>query len=146
VVFSGGLIVDVLPSALEKKQEISDFARTDRLLGTMRRAVAALPSIRQWMQDNQSIASAIRQLLRSAGSEVTEDMRFINTRIDFFCRCTKDTILGTLQALSNEDLDSMEQMGHNRVSCYFCAKDYQLSTEDFAKLRQARQQTQQHIA
>lgn len=54
-----------------------------------------------------------------------------NDRVDFFCRCSKESFLEKLLTLSYNDIKEMQEMGHNELVCQYCNAKYYLDEKDF---------------
>ena len=55
--------------------------------------------------------------------------------ITFHCRCSRERILGVLQTLPQEELQTMIEEDHGaEVTCHFCADQYTFSEPDLQEL------------
>jgi molecular chaperone Hsp33 len=57
-----------------------------------------------------------------------------NTRVDYFCRCSKDNFMDKLIAFGIDEIQQMQQDGHNELVCQYCNKHYTLTDIDFGKM------------
>ncbi|MGA2297302.1 MAG: Hsp33 family molecular chaperone HslO [FCB group bacterium] len=57
-----------------------------------------------------------------------------NTRVDYFCRCSKDNFMDKLIAFGIEEILKMQHDGHNELVCQYCNKKYTLTDIDFGKM------------
>jgi molecular chaperone Hsp33 len=54
-----------------------------------------------------------------------------NTRVDFFCRCTKESFLSKLVTLDLKEIKEMRANNENELVCIFCNKHYYIENDDF---------------
>jgi molecular chaperone Hsp33 len=59
-----------------------------------------------------------------------------STPVDFFCRCSMERFKDVLVSLSYEEVNSMEDNGHNELVCQYCGERYYLSHDDFTEMRE----------
>jgi molecular chaperone Hsp33 len=55
-------------------------------------------------------------------------------RLDFFCRCSKESFMQKLIALGQDELKDMQEKGNNELVCRYCNKKYTLDDNDFESL------------
>jgi molecular chaperone Hsp33 len=113
---SGGLIVQIMPSAPS----------------------SGLNAIKEFIEKSESISELLKQSFRP--DEILKKILPFNfeviksSRLDFFCRCSKDTFLTKLLTLGVNEIKSMKEEHHNELVCQYCNKHYPLDDEDFNKI------------
>lgn len=113
---SVGMIVQALPGATEKERiEISNLLKNmDRLTNII--------------NPRDDLFVILKQIL-------PWDFNILkNDRVDFFCRCSKESFLEKLLTLSYHDVKEMREMGQNELVCQYCNAKYYLDDNDFNSL------------
>jgi len=59
-----------------------------------------------------------------------------STQVDFFCRCSKDKFINSLETFPNKMIVEMEKNKENELVCQYCNAHYNLETEEFDKLKE----------
>lgn len=57
-----------------------------------------------------------------------------NTPVDFFCRCSLDNFKQALRTLDRREIEEMQRLQQNELTCHYCNKEYRLSQQDFQEL------------
>ncbi len=113
---SGGLIVQIMPGA-----PLSELAK-----------------IKEHIKDSIRFTELLKQGLRP--DELLKKVLPFNfsviksSRLDFFCRCSKDSFTSKLLTLGIDEIKSMKADNHNELVCQYCNKHYHLDDDDFNKI------------
>ncbi|KAG5496620.1 hypothetical protein JIQ42_03451 [Leishmania sp. Namibia] len=105
--------------------------------GAYQAAVAA----RQYNDDPARVAVVVDPIRRALGVQdfviplaATEAER---TGLDFFCRCSKQNLMGSLVSASPCTLESLKESG-NTVHCSFCGRQHTIADAEWQELVKAR--------
>lgn len=110
---SGGLLLQIMPGA-----PLSEFE-----------------AIREHLNNSERIADLLKQDLRP--DEILKKILPFNfnivksSRVDFFCRCSKDSFTAKLMTLGIDEIKAMKAEKHNELVCQYCNKHYHIEDEDF---------------
>ncbi|MGB9912781.1 MAG: Hsp33 family molecular chaperone HslO [Candidatus Kapaibacteriota bacterium] len=110
---SCGIILQAMPGVTEKEKDlvIEKFQTLERLTKIIQPAddlIEVLKTILPW------------------------DFTMLkNDRVDFFCRCSKESFLEKLLTLSYLDIKEMKELGQNELVCQYCNTKYYLDDNDF---------------
>lgn len=113
---SGGLIVQAMPGAT--KDEIAELHNSLRDARKLTEIFA----------EEKTPVDAMKELLPFETNVVK------STRLDFFCRCSKDGFKAKLLTLSAEEIKDMRDKGDNELVCNFCNEKYLLEDSDFDEI------------
>lgn len=75
-----------------------------------------------------------QQILSEALPFEFEELK--STRVDFFCRCSKDNFINKLVTLGLDEIKSMKAAGNNELVCHYCNAHYYLDDNDFNRIIQ----------
>ena len=115
---SVGLLVQAMPGA--RPQDIFTVYDT----------IDYLDRLTEFADKGYSPEEILRQVMPS---EIT----VMNTSpIDYFCRCSHDRFKSLLLTLGLEEINGMEADGQNELVCQYCSTKYNMTTQDFADLKQ----------
>jgi molecular chaperone Hsp33 len=107
-VVAAGFLVQILPGALQ-----SEIARVES-------NILALPRLSDLVLTGTDSHDLIDRLLDGLGSRTRHGMKPV-----FYCPCTRERALRTLQLLDRSELDEMRSAGESQeVRCHFCARAY----------------------
>ncbi|KAK7201045.1 hypothetical protein NESM_000164500 [Novymonas esmeraldas] len=105
--------------------------------GAYQAAVAA----RQYSDDPATVAAVVQPIRRALGVEdlviPLEAEEQVRTGLDFFCRCSKQSILDSLVSAPSSALVSLRDAG-GEVHCSFCGRTHCLTDGDWHTLETAR--------
>jgi molecular chaperone Hsp33 len=110
---SGGIIVQAMPGA---------GAEAIKALGeTLSKSERLCHLYDQGLRPDQ----VLKQILPFEFSVIK------SSRVDFFCRCSKEQFTAKLLTLGADEIKAMKAEGHNELVCQYCNKHYTISDEDF---------------
>lgn len=113
---SGGLILQAMPDA--GKEEID----------MMMKALEDSSKLMEYFRDNQTPDKIMKDIF-------PVDIKILKSiRLDFFCRCSKESFMQKLIALGQDELKDMQEKGNNELVCRYCNKKYTLDDNDFESL------------
>lgn len=113
---SGGIIVQAMPGASQ--------ADIDLVFDGIRRMKHFSEYLFMEMRPDQ----ILKEIL-PFGFDVVK-----SSRVDFFCRCSKETFMSKLKLIGLNEIKQMRETGKNELVCQFCNKHYLLNEEDFEKM------------
>lgn len=113
---SSGIIVQSLPGATKK--EIDEVGLK----------LKNSPSINELLTGESDLSLVLKRFLPF-------DFKLTKTsRVDFFCRCSKDNFISKLYTLPVVEIESMQTEKHNELVCQYCNSHYYLDNNDFNKI------------
>lgn len=110
---SCGIIVQAMPGATEKEKDevVEKLQKLDRLT--------------QIIQPRDDLNEVLKKIL-------PWDFTLLkNDRVDFFCRCSKESFIEKLLTLTYVDIKEMQELGQNELVCQYCNARYYLEESDF---------------
>ena len=57
-----------------------------------------------------------------------------STKVDFFCRCSKERFMGKLKTIGYDEIEDMKRLNQKDLICQYCSAHYELEEDDFDKL------------
>lgn len=118
---AGGIFLQAMPGA-----DADKVIEAEKIIQT-------LNSLGQMFSEGQTPEQIIKQAFSCLDPVILAD-----SRIEFFCRCSKDRMQGYLNALSKEEKKDMMQNGPFpvKVRCHHCNSEYMFSQEEIKTLGQ----------
>ncbi|MCL5990683.1 MAG: Hsp33 family molecular chaperone HslO [Bacteroidetes bacterium] len=113
---SSGIIVQSLPGTPIREME------------EVRKKLKNSPSINELLKEESGLSLILKNLL-PFDFDVTK-----TSRVDFFCRCSKENFISKLYTLPVGEIESMQSENHNELVCQFCNSHYYLDNNDFNKI------------
>lgn len=122
VVGAGGLMLQLLPGAEESLAE------------ELETIVSEMPGMGQAFAEGTSPEDFLHQTFSGHGIHILE-----NHRMEFFCPCTRDRILGFMGMLPMEDIRDMAENGPYPIEthCHYCNSFYSFEQETMQELYDA---------
>lgn len=133
---------DQIPTAMRIEVDLDPALEVDRALGILIQRVpdTAEPSHERVVELEERLRSldvrglprepivAIEQILdRLFGPQVATELR--TSQVDFFCPCSAKYYESKLITLGVEELRSMAADGPQSITCHYCARTYEYSSE-----------------
>ena len=116
VIESGGIIVQAMPGASEADiRQVFDSVRNMKNFSEY---------LFMEMRPDQ-----ILKLILPFSFDVLK-----SSRVDFFCRCSKEQFIYKLKLLGLKEIMQMKDGEQNELVCQFCNKHYRIEPEDFDKI------------
>ncbi|TAL70757.1 MAG: Hsp33 family molecular chaperone HslO [Bacteroidetes bacterium] len=113
---SAGILVQSLPGVSLKE------------LNEVRTHIKNIRSLNNSLNGDNDLTNSLQQYLPF-------DFDVIKTsRVDFFCRCSKNNFISKLYTLPVEEIESMHSEHQNELVCQFCNAHYYLSNDDFTRI------------
>jgi len=121
VIGSGGLLLQIMPDAEEKD------------IGSLEQLLKDMPSIGEEFSNNRSPEEFIDKYFHQYGVKILKDRR-----IEFFCRCRKNTIEKVISKLPRENLEELVKNGPFPIDvhCHNCNTVYRFDKEEIEKFLQ----------
>ncbi len=116
IVNSCGILVQAMPGATEKEKDEIENVLTN---------VGILTDL---IHPRADLLEVLKTILPW---EIT---LLKNDRVDFFCRCSKESFMEKLLTLSLQDIKEMKEFNQNELVCQYCNAQYYLSESDFNNL------------
>lgn len=116
IVNSCGIIVQAMPGATDKENE------------EVEKALERVGRLTEIILPKDDITSVLKNILPWDFSLLKND------RVDFFCRCSKESFMEKLLTLSYQDIKEMKELGQNELVCQYCNAKYYLTEDDFNNL------------
>jgi molecular chaperone Hsp33 len=118
---AGGIFLQALPGA--------DLA----MVSEAEKMMLALGSLGEAFAKGQKPEEIIQATFSSLNPKILD-----SSRVEFFCRCSKDTMAGYLRSLPTEDKNDIQKNGPFPlvISCHHCNSRYEFSKEDLLSLVQ----------
>ncbi len=113
---SCGLVVQSMPGATEK-DEIALMTHFE-----------SIGKLTDYINPKSDLADVLNRIL-PWGFDVMK-----NDRVDFFCRCSKESFIEKLFTFDYNDLIEMKKNGQNELVCRYCNAHYYLTDEDFERI------------
>ncbi|MGQ9818319.1 MAG: Hsp33 family molecular chaperone HslO [Candidatus Kapaibacteriales bacterium] len=115
---SCGLILQALPGATDKDQEqvLKHFNKLPRLV--------------ELITPKMGLKEALAEILPWNFTVLKHD------RVDFFCRCSKETFIQKLLTLELKDIREMKMYDQRELVCRFCNAHYYLDDNDFNRIEE----------
>lgn len=113
---SGGIIVQAMPGASDSEIE------------HVKNAMLKAKPITEYLDAKMRPDQILKEVLPFNFDLVK------STRLDFFCRCSKDLFKSKLITLGEEEIKSMQADKHNELVCQFCNKKYEIEDADFEEI------------
>ncbi|MBU1196240.1 MAG: Hsp33 family molecular chaperone HslO [Proteobacteria bacterium] len=116
---AGGIFLQAMPGA-----------DADKVIAA-EKIIQTLDSLGQLFAQDQTPEQIIKDAFSSLDPVILAD-----SRIEFFCRCSKDRMQGYLNALSREEKEDMMRNGPFpvKVRCHHCNSEYMFSQEELKML------------
>jgi len=113
IINSCGIIVQAMPGATDKEKDEVEYKlnKLDRLTNIISPRSDLLEVLKEILPWNFTLLK--------------------NDRVDFFCRCSKESFIEKLLTLSYSDILEMKELGQNELVCQYCNAKYYLENEDF---------------
>lgn len=118
---AGGVLIELMPG------------HTEETIAKIEKRVKSAPGISKRILEGASAEDLVRDYL--ADFELMELEH--PYPVQYSCRCSYERVLRSMTLLGVDELDKM--IAENKpadVGCEFCGRQYQVKTEDLAKLRQ----------
>ncbi|MFO7883270.1 MAG: Hsp33 family molecular chaperone HslO [Desulfobacteraceae bacterium] len=117
---AGGLFIQAMPGADED------------LLASAETAIGQMGSIGDAIARSVDITDLINTHFKSLAPVFLK-----HSRVAFFCRCTRENMLGHLACLGQEDIDDLLEKGPFplEIKCHNCSSVYTFSKADLEKLK-----------
>lgn len=120
---AGGLFLQAMPGA------------TEETLVSLENTIGRLASPGEMMAENKEPAEIIEEAFTGLSPKMLD-----NYRIEFFCRCTEETIGNYIKMLPVEDLSDISQNGPFPLvtTCHNCNTEYRFSREEIKAIADSR--------
>ncbi|MBC7544074.1 MAG: Hsp33 family molecular chaperone HslO [Candidatus Sericytochromatia bacterium] len=116
---AGGLIVSLMPGA------------GDEIAERLENSIASVATFTEMWRGGMNLEAILNEVLGGFAVEILER----SADIAFRCRCSRERILGAMQTLPQEELQTMIREDHGaEVTCHFCADKYKFSEPDLEEL------------
>jgi molecular chaperone Hsp33 len=113
IAHSGGLIIQQMPGANDSE--------TKELFNTIKNA----KPLTEYFRENETPDKIIKDIIP------LEIDILKSVRLDFFCRCSKESFKQKLILLPSNEIHEMQASGHNELVCRYCNERYLLDDTDF---------------
>jgi molecular chaperone Hsp33 len=113
---SGGLIVQQMPGAQIEEIEEMLFRLKN------------LKPLLNYFRENHTPDKIIKEIIPFE----VEILKSI--RLDFFCRCSKQSFMQKMIPLGSKEIKEMQQQNFNELVCRYCNEKYMLDDNDFRSL------------
>lgn len=113
---SGGILVQAMPGA------------SDSDIEQLKNAVRNAKPISEYLDTKMRPDQILKEVL-PFNFEIVK-----STRLDFFCRCSKDLFKSKLITLGEDEIKAMRSDKHNELVCQFCSKKYEIEDSDFDEI------------
>jgi len=113
IVHSGGLIIQQMPGASDRD--------TKELFDKIRNSI----TLKEYFHGNETPDKIIKDIM-----PLEVDI-LKSVRLDFFCRCSKESFKQKLILLPSNEIREMQKSGHNELVCRYCNEKYLLDETDF---------------
>lgn len=114
---AAGLLIQAMPGATEEN------------IAKIESTMARHPDLGKLFFESENIQEAMKSFLA--------DFQFIEldkTKVDFFCRCSKDRFMQGLAMLPEKDLSEMATEENQTLNCHWCSEKYTVSQSEILDL------------
>jgi molecular chaperone Hsp33 len=101
---------------------------------------ATIPEIKEVMKSLEDVSNFTDMIGEYSYQEIAKIVfpfeydLIASTRVDFFCRCSKENFLSKLVTLNLNEIKDMKDKGDNELVCVYCNKHYYIENDEFDKL------------
>lgn len=128
VEFSGGFIIEALPPI---EGDLSNANYIDPYIERLKH----LPPLSVLFGKD---LHSLRDVLDKIAPGEIKDENIMKLLTDFYCRCSKDRMLASIQSFPKSSFDTFLQMmenGDRNLKCNFCSSIYRIEDEDIEQLK-----------
>ena len=116
VIASGGYFIQAMPGCAEET------------LAQLEENISLTPYVTQLLELGYTPEKMIETIARGLDVTIQESIE-----LSYYCRCSREMILGALATLGQEDISAMSQDEETEVHCQFCNETYKFSWEEIAR-------------
>lgn len=114
---AGGFIIQLLPTAF------------DDTIDAVERCIQDIPPVTKMLSDGMTPEEICKSVLKEFNLEVLD-----SSKPEYKCNCSKERVKKALISTGREALEEMSQDENTEVTCHFCNKAYNFSSEEIKKL------------
>lgn len=114
---AGGFIIQLLPTAF------------DDTIDAVERCIQDIPAVTKMLTDGLTPEEICKSVLKEFNLEVLDE-----SKPEYKCNCSKERVKRALISTGKEALLEMAQDENTEVTCHFCNKAYNFSSNDIKKL------------
>ena len=118
---AGGLLLQVMPKA----------ARDEVLISQLESRLASLTGFTPLLKAGKTLPEIFEELVGDMGLEILPESQAVR----FYCRCTRDRMMGALKLLGTTELTDMIKVDDGaEATCQFCNEVYHADSEQLQDL------------
>jgi molecular chaperone Hsp33 len=116
VICAGGFLIQLMPGHTEDDVQF------------LERRLAEVPSVTDLLQTGLDAKGLLSYLI--------DDAEIMNeTKVSFFCSCSRERLSGVLRSLGTDELQSMvDEQGKAEIICHFCGEVYQFTRQNLEEM------------
>ena len=114
---AGGFIIQLLPTAM------------DDTIDKVEECIKDIPAVTQMLTSGMTPEDICRSVLKGFDLEVLD-----TSSPEYRCNCSRERVAKALVSTGRESLLEMAQEKVTEVSCHFCDKKYEFTSEEVLKL------------
>lgn len=124
---SGGIIIQVMPDAL------------DSTLDILEENIKNITSVTQMLEEGMTIEDILSVALRGIDYHITDKLD-----VSYKCNCSRDRVRRVLESVGITELQAiLEEDGKAEVCCQFCPEKYEFSGEEISEILEELKRSQE---